>query len=66
MGYMKTKMLSSKKIILPAIHPDKAAKKILFAINSKSDGFYYIPSWWFLVSLGLKATPWWIFKKLRV
>ena len=66
MGYIKTKMLANQKIPLPAIDPDEAAKKILLIVKNKKAGNFYVPEWWNLVSIAIRLSPWWIFKRLRV
>jgi short-subunit dehydrogenase len=66
MGYIKTKMLANQKILLPAIDADEAAKKILLVVKNKNAGNFYVPVWWNLVSIAIRLSPWWVFKRLRV
>lgn len=63
LGYMDTRMIEGKKIILPAGSPTLLARKIVNNKN-KNFGYVYYPYYWFFIRLIIKLIPWKIYKKI--
>lgn len=64
-GYLATRMTFGQKLHLPAMAPERAAR--IIANNLGRDlGCRYLPWWWLLVAMVLKALPWSIFRHLRI
>ncbi len=63
LGYLKTRMTFGQKLALPALSPEKAAKRIVSDLGRRQ-GVHYLPRWWGLVALALQSLPWVVFKKL--
>ena len=64
-GYMQTSMLFDQKLMLPAIQPMDAARRIIENIGKKR-GVVYLPRWWRIISIILNALPWFIYKRLNI
>jgi short-subunit dehydrogenase len=60
-GFVKTRMLGGKHYP-GAISPEAAARRIADALQSGSQSFF-VPSWWGLVALAVRACPSVIFKR---
>ncbi len=62
-GFVDTKMLGGgRKDVFGVISAGKAARMIKRGIDRRQDSFF-VPSWWFLVSLVLRLTPRSLFKR---
>ncbi len=65
-GFVDTKMLGGgrggRKDVFGVISAEKAARIIKGGIDRGRDSFF-VPSWWFLVSLALRLTPRSLFKR---
>lgn len=64
LGYLDTAQTRGKKLPFPAADPSVAAKVIVSNLN-KGSGQSYYPWFWSIICLGLRCTPWFIFKKLK-
>ena len=62
-GFVDTKMLGGgRKDVFGVISAERAARIIKRGIDRGRDSFF-VPSWWFLVSLALRLTPRSLFKR---
>ena len=64
LGYLNTAQTFGKKLPFPAAEPKDAADVIVRNLN-KSFGLEYYPWFWRFICLGLRYTPWMVFKKLK-
>lgn len=63
-GYLKTAQTFGKKLPFPAAEPEEAADFIVSKLG-QDFGQCYFPGFWRLICLGLRLTPWFMFKKLK-
>lgn len=63
LGFLNTAQTAGKKLPFPAAEPEAAASFIVGRINKS--GFAYFPSFWTLICMALRLTPWFVFKKLK-
>jgi len=64
-GYVRTSMTSGAAMALPAISADEAAEAILSAAASRKRSVF-VPGWWRLVALAVRAIPAPLFERLPV
>lgn len=64
LGYLNTAQTFGKKLPFPAAEPKDAADVIVKNLN-KRFGLQYYPWFWRFICLGLRYTPWMVFKKLK-
>jgi short-subunit dehydrogenase len=64
LGYLNTAQTFGKKLPFPAAEPKDAADYIVRNLN-KRFGLEYYPWFWRFICLGLRYTPWMVFKKLK-
>jgi short-subunit dehydrogenase len=62
-GWVRTRMLGEVPAFPPAISPAKAARIMRRGIERGRDAFY-VPAWWGLISLVLRAMPRALFKRV--
>ena len=65
LGYVKTQQSFGKRLLFPAITPQRVARKVLGNMN-KDLGAIYLPRYWMFIGLILSKIPWAIFRKLNV
>lgn len=64
LGYLNTAQTFGKKLPFPAAEPKDAADVIVKNLK-KRFGLEYYPWFWRFICLGLRYTPWIVFKKLK-
>ena len=62
-GFMATRMLGARATTLPAVPPEKVARRILVNLD-RDVGIAYAPAWWAAVALVLALLPWRIYRRL--
>lgn len=62
-GWVRTRMLGDVPGFPPSIAASKAAEIIIRNLDRDRDSFY-VPAWWGAVSLALRATPRFLFKRM--
>ena len=63
-GYVRTRMLADNaRTFPPSITAEDAAQRIARGLEGHRDVFY-VPSWWAMVSWGLRLTPRFLFKRI--
>lgn len=65
LGFVDTAMTWGMALPLPAIHPDDAADRVRRALDGGRD-VVYVPGWWRVVMLIIRAIPEPIFKRLKL
>lgn len=60
-GWVNTRMLARDRAA--AIEPEDAARRIRRGLRAGKEVFY-VPAWWRVVSLGLRLTPRWLYKRI--
>jgi short-subunit dehydrogenase len=62
-GWVRTRMLGAVPSFPPSVTAERAARSIARALLAGRDAFY-VPWWWGIVSLGLRLTPRFLYKRL--
>jgi len=65
MGYISTQMNFGKRLPLPPVAPEDAARAIVQGLG-KNINMTYFPFWWRYIAIAYKLLPWFIFKRLSV
>lgn len=65
MGYLQTSMTAGKKLLLPALDPAMAARRIVGNLGRDRHGTY-LPLWWAPVCLAYAWIPWPLFRRLDI
>jgi len=63
-GYMKTRMVDGKHLLLPAAEPKRLASYIVKNID-KDIGLVYFPFFWFIIVKLVRMIPWRIYRKIN-
>lgn len=63
-GYMDTNLSYGHKLPFTAASVIRIANQLM-DLDKKPSGLYYLPRFWFLISLVLQYMPFWIFKKIK-
>jgi NAD(P)-dependent dehydrogenase (short-subunit alcohol dehydrogenase family) len=63
-GYMNTRLSVGQKLPFKPANVSRIAKQLL-RLEQKKSGLYYLPKFWFFITLALLSTPFFIFKKLK-
>jgi len=64
LGYLDTSLASGRTKLFPKGSPERLADRVLANLNRDMPIVYY-PWFWRFVGLGLRWTPWFLFKRLR-
>jgi short-subunit dehydrogenase len=64
LGYLDTNQAFGKKTLLPRAKPEGLCQQIIDNLQ-KDFGTTYYPKYWGLITLFLKATPWFLFKRMK-
>lgn len=64
-GYMKSQLSFGKKMLFPAADPGYVAEAVLWFVDKKKPGIYYLPGFWRWVCWALRFIPWGVYRRLR-
>jgi short-subunit dehydrogenase len=64
LGFMATNLTFGMRLPLPAIAPERVARIVVRGLGRGSSR-RFVPRWWALVALIVRAMPWFVYRKMK-